>query len=789
MTFPLAGQNFVSVFPGYYSPSLLNTDLSQSVHYDSPFKMLALHQMGQRFPNYQNTIGLHPHGNTTTPSVSAAAHTIRHFASTGIGMNNQMHWPQQHTVHGNNPNGSGHYPIPNNMTSSIGGNPNYASSHIGMNDNIMWPNQRNSIHTANSHYMGMDNNNLGNFHGNVRCSYPVSSTTRSENFLDSIFSSEQTPKNFTQESDQGDYKSSDKYTGIIHNTIVKDQVDITSTSSVMDQSIIPNKLVDESAQLQNPISQSVAEQSSTSTPTPRDKVSKSETQSSNSVAEQSSTSTPTAKEEISTLHNPSSNSVPEKYSASTPTTTDDVIITADNGIVHMDRESNWIDLVSDDLHLEDNLSSQNETENKSAKSLDDMIETKSENIESKDAHNVVSPKVTFKTEEDNKEQLQRDYSMEMDRWRNSCLSNDVNDQNEDKKKVMPSNEGKVAKSRKGGKKRTIVKSDCHKLDKNVGPNQKIRRSKKDVDDYGTTYDGDLSPDDRLNEYMKHGDAADSSSESEESKQDCTVREDQFDNNVIHTIVNKESSQSEENSHDISEENSEIDIEGTNESLAGQGEHEGQRNLSETQMQSKTCNSSMIDCAKSFKSKLRNIDSENLRKEREWVEKMADARNINMQDLEYKVLKKMMLDAYYQQSRTRKIATKYNMDEQNAVAKSERNPNYESSSRTSTRNKCGTVEDSQISSNVSSTHDTCIQSKNIGEHTSTRNKWQTVEDNKSSSDLSSTDEASVQSKNIGELSNFCSLTKAVHWHKQIIASTKPRNQMNEPLFRSKYILLL
>ena len=193
-------------FPGYYSPSLLNTDLSQSVHYDTPFKMLSLHQMGQRFPNYQNTIGLHPHGNTTTSSVTAAAHTIRHFASTGIGMNNQMHCPQQHTVNGNNPYGSGNYPIPNNMTSSIGGNPNYSSSHIGMNDNIMWPNQRNSIHTANSHYMGMDNNSLGNFHGNVTCSYPVSSTTRSENFLDSILSSEQTPKNFTQESDQGDYK-------------------------------------------------------------------------------------------------------------------------------------------------------------------------------------------------------------------------------------------------------------------------------------------------------------------------------------------------------------------------------------------------------------------------------------------------------------------------------------------------------------------------------------------------------------------------------------------------------
>ena len=56
----------------------------------------------------------------------------------------------------------------------------------------------------------------------------------------------------------------------------------------------------------------------------------------------------------------------------------------------------------------------------------------------------------------------------------------------------------------------------------------------------------------------------------------------------------------------------------------------------------------------------------------------------------------------------------------------------------------------------------------------------------SSDLSSTDETSIQSKNIGELSNFGSLTKAVHWRKQIIASTKPRNQMNEPLFRSKYI---
>ena len=93
-------------FPGYYSPSLLNTDLSQSVHYDTPFKMLPLHQMGQRFPNYQNSIGLHPYGNPTTSSVTAAAHTIRHFSSTGIGMNNQMHCPQQHTVNGNNSYGS-----------------------------------------------------------------------------------------------------------------------------------------------------------------------------------------------------------------------------------------------------------------------------------------------------------------------------------------------------------------------------------------------------------------------------------------------------------------------------------------------------------------------------------------------------------------------------------------------------------------------------------------------------------------------------------------------------------
>ena len=93
-------------FRGYYSPSLLNTDLSQSVHYDTPFKMLPLHQMGQRFPNYQNSIGLHPYGNPTTSSVTAAAHTIRHFSSTGIGMNNQMHCPQQHTVNGNNSYGS-----------------------------------------------------------------------------------------------------------------------------------------------------------------------------------------------------------------------------------------------------------------------------------------------------------------------------------------------------------------------------------------------------------------------------------------------------------------------------------------------------------------------------------------------------------------------------------------------------------------------------------------------------------------------------------------------------------
>ena len=228
------------------------------------------------------------------------------------------------------------------MTSNIAGNPNYASSHIGMNDNIMWPNQMNSIHTANSHHMGMHNNGLGNFHGNVRCSYPVSSTTRSENFLDSMFSNEQTSKNFTQESDQGQSKSIDNSTGIIQNTVVKDPVDITSTSSAMEQSMIPKKFGDEMSQSQNPSSNCVAEQSSTSTPTP----------------------------------------------------TANVITTTDNDIVHMDRESNWIDLLTDDLHLEESSILDNETEKNSAESLDNMMESKSKNTESKDVQNVVSPKVT-----------------------------------------------------------------------------------------------------------------------------------------------------------------------------------------------------------------------------------------------------------------------------------------------------------------------------------------------------------------------------------------------------------
>ena len=38
-----------------------------------------------------------------------------------------------------------------------------------------------------------------------------------------------------------------------------------------------------------------------------------------------------------------------------------------NDIVHTDRESNWIDLLSDDLHLEETSISENETEKKSAR--------------------------------------------------------------------------------------------------------------------------------------------------------------------------------------------------------------------------------------------------------------------------------------------------------------------------------------------------------------------------------------------------------------------------------------
>ena len=256
--------------------------------------------------------------------------------------------------------------------------------------------------------------------------------------------------------------------------------------------------------------------------------------------------------------------------------------------------------------------------------------------------------------------------MEMDRWRSSCLSKDVNDPNEEKQKVMLSNEGKVVKSGKDAKKTTIVKSDCHKLEKDIGANQKKTRSKKDVDDYGTNYEGDLSADERLNESIKHGDAADSSSENEESEEDCIVGEEQSDNNDIYQIDNKDSSQSKENSHDISQENSLIDIEGTNESVEGQGEHERQGKLIETQMLSRTCKSSMMEGAKSLKTKFKNIDSEALRKEREWVEKMADARNINMEDYEYKVLKKIMLDAYYQDSRKCKTTTKNTRDQQKAV---------------------------------------------------------------------------------------------------------------------------
>ena len=106
----------------------------------------------------------------------------------------------------------------------------------------------------------------------------------------------------------------------------------------------------------------------------------------------------------------------------------------------------------------------------------------------------------------------------------------------------------------------------------------------------------MSADERWNKSIKHGDAADSSSENEKSEQDCIVREEQSDNNDIYQIENKDSSQSKENSHDISQHNSIIDIEGTNESVEGQGEHEWQGELIETQMQSRTCKSSMMEGA-------------------------------------------------------------------------------------------------------------------------------------------------------------------------------------------------
>ena len=83
--------------------------------------------MGQQFSNYQNTIGLHPHATTTTSCITGGNHTITHFPSTAYGINDQMQYPQQHSVKGNNPYGSGNYPFSKNMTSCIGPNPNHAS--------------------------------------------------------------------------------------------------------------------------------------------------------------------------------------------------------------------------------------------------------------------------------------------------------------------------------------------------------------------------------------------------------------------------------------------------------------------------------------------------------------------------------------------------------------------------------------------------------------------------------------------------------------------------------------
>ena len=248
-----------------------------------------------------------------------------------------MQYPQQHGVKGNNPYGSGNYPFSTNMTSCIGPHPNHASSHMGMNDNFIWPSQSNSVHTANSNHMGLENNSLGHFHANVTCSYPVPSTTHSENFLDSILSSEETPKNFTHESDQGICKSSDKYSGIFQNTSGKDQVDITSTTSVIDESIMPKSWEDEITECPNPCSQSIAEQCLTSKPTP----------------------------------------------------TSQLITTGDIDVVHTDIKSDSIDLLSDDLKCEETSISQNETEKKSRKRLDNMMRSTTENTEPKDVQKVV----------------------------------------------------------------------------------------------------------------------------------------------------------------------------------------------------------------------------------------------------------------------------------------------------------------------------------------------------------------------------------------------------------------
>ena len=262
------------------------------------------------------------------------------------------------------------------------------------------------------------------------------------------------------------------------------------------------------------------------------------------------------------------------------------------------------------------------------------------------------------------------------------------------------------------------------------PNPKIERSKKDV--------------------------GKSSSESEESEEDCIVGEEKCENHEMVTIEKKEFIESKENSNDISQDNSVIDIEGDTTSVRGEGEGESQGELTEKQMQKKTWKSSMMEGDKSVKSDLKLIDSQPLIMEREWVRKMADARNINMEDYNYKVLKKMMLDAYYQDATEGKITTRIHRNEEKGLSKSESNAHY-----------------------VGPFFDDCSSQK------SERKKCQTVDDNHNSSDSSSTDETSIHSKNIVEGINFASLTKAVHWRKQIIASTKPRNQINEPLFRSKY----